>query len=267
MCVIISIYNEAETDKQKSFLADNLRQFSLTNPDGTAHFGVNTKHREKIRFARELRPSQQVFEEVLSRYNVNHFHFRNATSGKADDNNIHFWKYKNWLFGHNGTVGEYTNKRFSDSLILFRRLIKEKCFNGKHNIDLVKIAGIIKGISFWGRLIFINTESGSVYYMGDYKLYLIDKNILIVSSAPLNTEAGLSFYGIGFETENPANIIKKDIQGVFKINPFRREFKEYDIDFDGRSYWNNYDWRSYDMSDDLPKTKKQISLITKHGLI
>ena len=240
MCVIISIYNEAENESRKSLLADNLKSFSKQNDDGTAHFGFNANHPEKVRYVRDLKnETQEGFENILSRYNVNHFHFRSATKSKVSESNVHFWKYKNWVFAHNGIVSNFENEKTADSLILFRKLISENCFSGKHNINIQKITKIISTLSFWGRLIIINTDSKSAYYFGDYNLYLIDKKIMVISSTELN-QSEVKFYGRGFENDSMSeNIIHEKIDGIFKINPLKKHFKEYDVDF-SPSYKSRY---------------------------
>jgi hypothetical protein len=240
MCVIISIYNESKNDKRKSFLADNLKSFSKYNDDGTARYSFSSVADLPEQYTRDLKTTtQKGFESILEKYNINHFHFRNATKSKVKKDNIHFWKWENWLFAHNGICSDYENEKTADSYILFKKLIAEKCISGKHNINMQKIAKIVGGLNFWGRLILINTETKSTYYFGDWHLYLIDKNIMVVSTTTIGTGSN-SFYGIEFDATN-TEVVEKKMDGVFKINPVRKEFKEYDIEFSGKSYYyGNY---------------------------
>lgn len=262
-----------KTPQHSQNLIDNLYHYQVWNGDGTAHYGIDTARKGKMQYRRQLKLTGREFiTEALSRYNVNHFHFRKATTGKINDKNIHFWKWENWLFAHNGTVGVADDKgresEEADSLQLFNYLIAKKAVGKKNNINIKKICDLVGSLSFWGRLILINTETNSTYYFGDYKMYMLGSDILVVSSTDLNFGDIKGLYGIEFETDAlPFGVFKKDIDGVFKINPLNRKFKDYDLDFGGRGYgyynnsskWDNVE--TYKPAG-LPQDAKMVGL---HG--
>jgi hypothetical protein len=170
---------------------------------------------------------------LLKKYNVGHFHFRNATQGKIDTDNIHFWKYKNWIMAHNGQVYAEGTELLSDSNILFREFITAGIFE-KESLDINRINKIVKTKSFWGRLLFINTETKQSFYFGDFYLSVLDKKILVVSTKELQKD-NLSIYGLQFQTQN-TDIIEGKMEGIFRIDAKKQEFKKYKLEFNKKEY-------------------------------
>ncbi len=231
MCVIISIYNNKKNNRKQEFLVENLFKFNAWNGDGTAFYGFDTDKETKNGYMRELKTTgEDIFNDLLEKYNILHFHFRNATQGMINKNNIHFWKFKNWIMAHNGQVWGYdeTQDIFSDSQLLFRDLAKAGCFE-KDFLDINRINRIVSEKHFWGRLIFINTENKQAYYFGDFYLSVLEKEILIISTAPLKHN-DLILYGLQFKTEN-AEFIEGKIDGIFRIDAKKQATKRYKLPF------------------------------------
>jgi len=231
MCVIISIYNTKKDEKYNDVLKKNLFHFNTWNGDGKAHYGHGIEKGAKDKFSRQLKVTgEKWIDEVLDN-EVNHIHFRKATHGTVNVENVHFWESEEWIFAHNGMteVGAQRLGGSSDSKMLFEMLLKSGAIKGQ-NININRIADIVNGISFWGRLLIINRKTKSAYYFGDYHLYMLGKDMLVVSTQELTLNNGRSIYGIPFDYQS-TEILHNKFDGIMKINPIRREHKEYDIEF------------------------------------
>lgn len=245
MCVIISIYNNQNNRSKNQQLLDNLDHFQRENADGTAFFGWNTAHETKTGYLRSVKP-EEGFDKLLERYNIAHFHFRHATQGKINKDNVHFWKYKQWIMAHNGQIfggAEYQDE-LSDSNLLFRELAKVGVFE-KEKLDINKINKIVSQRYFWGRLIFVNTESKQTYYFGDFYLSVLDYNILIVSTQTLKKD-DLILYGMMFQVQS-RDIIEAKMEGIFKIDAKQEKLKKYKLNFNEKKYSDP--WPEWELND------------------
>ncbi len=237
-------------------LKKNLFHFQTWNDDGTAHYGHDNEKGGADKFMRQFKMTGQDWLGEAVEKEINHFHFRKATHGMVNLDNVHFWESDEWIFAHNGITetGATRLSGSSDSKMLFEMLLKNGAIKGQ-NIDIKRIADIIGEISFWGRLIIINRKTKSAYYFGDYHLYMLGKDILVVSSTELRLDNGRSIYGIPFNYES-TDILHNKFSGILKINPIRKEHKEYDIEFtpswhyQGMGGWNDLSELSED--DDIP---------------
>ena len=262
MCVIISIYNNKKSEEKRDFLTNNLSHFNTWNADGTAFFGFDTERETKNGLLRDLKMAgKEIFSDLLKKYNVSHFHFRNATQGKVDNENIHFWKYKNWIMAHNGQVYAEGTELLSDSNLLFRDFINAGVFE-KEYLDINRVNKIVKTKSFWGRLLFINTESKQSFYFGDFYLSVLDKKILVVSTTQLKKDK-LEIYGLEFQTQ-ASDIIEGKMEGIFRIDAKKQEFKKYKLEFNKKDY-SGGSFNEYDEYNGINRAEKKWKKKHKQG--
>lgn len=137
--------------------------------------------------------------------------------------------YSKLLCEHN----EIKSDIISDSNLLFREFIKNGIFE-KDILDINRVNKIVKSKTFWGRLLFINTETKQNYYFGDFFLSALNKNILVVSTKALEKDK-VSLYGMEFEGDNK-DIIESKIEGIFRIDAKKQEFKKYKLEFNKIDY-------------------------------
>lgn len=234
MCVILSVYQK--TPRKNFEILKKIEQFSESNRDGAGIVGLSLTD-NRLEINRKLKLKDIKVEKILANFEIVNIHLRNATSGKVNESNVHFWRKGNWLFCHNGVLSDYEklatekDKEASDSLILFNKMIETKCLNDKDDISIKKINKLFKTLSFWGRLVIINVKTKRVYYFGDFKAYMIDDNTLIVSTAEINFGSVKNFLGLEFENER-TDIKKKEIEGIFYFNPKQKKLKWLCEDFD-----------------------------------
>jgi len=253
MCVIISIYNNNKDKTKNDFLEKCLQEYQQGNVDGTAFFGYDSEKELKHGYLRELKPCKNLFGSLLEKYNIGHYHFRQATSGLKNIDNLHLWKYKNWVMAHNGVVYDEDNGGYlSDSNLFFKGLSKAGCFD-KDYLDINKINKIVCKKHFWGRLLFVNTDNKQVYYFGDFILSVVNNDILVVSTKKLASDV-LDLYGIRFETQNK-DIIQANLDGIFRIDSKKQIVKKYKLEFNKKDYSEGYKTKyvdpyvNYDLED------------------
>ena len=127
MCVILSIYQKTPIANQA--LIDKIKSLEKSNSDGIGIVAFNTKTKTNY-IQRNLDIDKIDLSKILSSFDIINIHLRNATAGKISKDNIHFWKYNNWVFSHNGQIFNYEklktqcSKEMSDSYIFFEKMIE-----------------------------------------------------------------------------------------------------------------------------------------------
>ena len=201
-------------------------------------------------------------------------HFRYATVGKKDINNVHGWQAGNYQFLHNGGINEYNysppsqnygyqtqvqtyEQEHSDSKLLFDDLRLEIAKKGdKHDKDVIEaIKQIINNVTFWGRAILVDTVKDIAYLFGDWYVYMCDDSYIIFSSADINVEQEyyLKSHGVRFEySEKPLKEMTFDgiatIRNFSKPNyrfRFRGDLKDYGYVDEDENYSRSYNFEQY----------------------
>lgn len=240
MCVILSIHQkEFNKDSQKKIMA-NIKTFQYQNDDGVGILAFNPNKRRYF-LHRSLKNENGLIAKTLSRYKNVNLHFRHATSGKVNEDNVHFWKNKNWLFAHNGAIGNFAfgkDSPLSDSNLLFRQLVFSKSLKDNHKIKYKRIDKFVKNLDFWGRFIIPNIHTQRIYFFGDFNTHLINDNTLVFASQELSfddEEKTKRFAGLTFDkkTASDRTLWKGEREGIFyfdlksgKTHNISNEFNE-----------------------------------------
>jgi hypothetical protein len=99
MCFNIVIYNPRNKNLERIFQVINRN--SIINNDGFSIWS-NSVYLRTLNF-NEFRKAQ----EQAIRDRIVHIHFRKASSGSVNLDNVHMWKINNYYVSHNGFVGIY----------------------------------------------------------------------------------------------------------------------------------------------------------------
>jgi len=250
MCIILSVYNDGKPEKEVvKRIKDIIIEESRFNGDGISILTINPDKPEKR--LKKLKLPEKAIDKLLSEnHNIN-FHLRNATTGKINTDNLHFWRYEDWYFGHNGMIAKYNfgkDAEKCDSLKFFEGLLGEKLIGDNGNINYKKIKKFSKTLGLWGRFILVNAKFKKVYYFGDWKVYFLKgekSKSLVISSKDLGFEKEQSFYGFEFQGKDD-NVLEDDFEGILVMDVKKKLHKIKDdepleTDFDARFGFEKYD--------------------------
>lgn len=159
-------------------------------------------------------------------------HFRMASSGLVNEDNVHGWDFGDWTFLHNGTIPDlvdYTlraTQAKTDSLKLF-----EELYDGLLEINPRKdnrVAEVINKVipkhNFYGRAILYNRATDKLYTFGDFEIYMIGNSHLIISSIRLHFDQMTTNQQHGFVFAAPKTklIGEGSIDGIGVVHNFHR---------------------------------------------
>lgn len=195
------------------------------------------------------------------------YHFRLATTGRKTLNNVHGWLKEGWEFYHNGTAFSYSdilNSELTDSLKFFKiilpafqqlTLTTSKNAKQKH---LQKIENISLTTGLTGRFLIANESRNEFYFFGDWRIYSINENYLIISSSTIelktpqakNSQVNLLGFTLKGEIEPIGfRIVQNWLEGVHYWLPAKSELvrlrkkfndKLYSYPYAGQYNNNNY---------------------------
>ena len=243
-------------------IKDILKAKMITNPDGFYLAGNGKALRTMDRKKAESVLDDLDMDILLS-------HFRIATQGKKELDNVQGWTIDNWTFIHNGSFGGYSEiGKFplqyekSDSLRFFEELLAKlkKVKSYKDKAVRQAIQDTISGTaSFWGRCVLHDRTSDRLFLFGDWHLYALADSHLIISSAKLDfgkTNKTKTINGLEFKfSGGNAEIGEGEIDGISVI----KNFSSYAWSFKQLGSLekpkNNFGFRT----DDKPKSKTVYS--------
>ena len=165
-------------------------------------------------------------------------HFRMATVGVKNVENIHGWEASGFQFLHNGMIRDYdyspktevgfTAKKetyvqeHSDSKLLFDALLLEITKQGNSDKKIIKaIKKVINNCEFWGRAVLIDKAQDKAFLFGDWHAYLCDNSYLIFSSTDINLEQdyAVKTHGVTFEYSTKP-LLESEFDGIAIIKRF-----------------------------------------------
>lgn len=156
----------------------NMLHFTINNDDGFALVAYN-KDKEIFNY-RTMKLGKFIKrimknKALLANVNLIHIHFRSATSGSVNKDNIHLWQIGNYRCGHNGMAykTDYQSKK-CDSLQLLEKLNLENIKELKKQINDNSAWGIFLCSSAKRIIAWCNSKT--------MKLSLVDKNTYVLSS-------------------------------------------------------------------------------------
>ena len=215
--------------KIKKVALEKLRE----NPDGSFIQSENVPLRTLDKSLAIKTIADMPFDNVL-------LHFRTATTGKVNLDNIHGWEQDSFQFLHNGWISDYSPKATSnfgygtatttlakdaehtDSYLLFMDLVKAINDRGRSDKKIIKsIKKVIKNCSFYGRAILVDKLQDKAFLFGDWYSYLADDSYLIVSSHDINLEQEyeVKSHGLRFEYSSKA-LLENEFEGIILIKNF-----------------------------------------------
>ncbi len=154
-----------------------------------------------------------------------HVHYRYATSGRIDENNIHLWKVGRYYASHNGSIPGYGNMEISDSLSWF--------LENEEDIEKEDLDALANSSSeAWG-VFLLSKEDMSKLMIGSagkpIQVQLLD-DVIILSSAKvdykpsLTTTEVIDIYGFSFTIKKkiaslpkPKRILKTTIENEWRL--------------------------------------------------
>lgn len=104
-------------------------------------------------------PSKEQVDKAVNQFGI--WHYRIASSGKVDKNNIHPFRVckSKYLLYHNGVLGEGT-KEMSDTACLAETL---------YNAPLNTVKSVLRSLSSGNRFLLVNAYDPTEYYLyGDW---------------------------------------------------------------------------------------------------
>ena len=239
MCYTAFIVKKQENKDFDKILKRELEKKQWENSDGFASLKLskNFEVKEYIRSVDYLPASKML--ESFNYYNL--FHFRLATAGKKDNQNVHLWKARNWIFSHNGSVMQFSDDIFSDSYLFFRLLCKNlpkdnRKLNDKHVAKALE--KWINKTDLYGRGFLLNLKHKKLYIFGNIEVYNYD-NYFILSSSKLDFQKKIKRFGTEFYLNY--EILKKEIRGYYVYNLNTNTLKKLkDTSSDYTSYYEYY---------------------------
>jgi len=193
------------------------------------------------------------FEKKLENLKIDnntllHMHLRKATSGGVSENNIHGWRFNNWLCSHNGYYGygyylSISKSKLDDNSDSYEFFSKnEEAINSEDvdKIDVDNFYGVAycNSINASKLLIISKHKTAKLYYL---------KNLVLISNESLDSILS-QYYQVGdlkFKMTVPKSEIENKIilldTNTFKILK-EKEIKDY-------YYYYSYRSKSYDFYD------------------
>ena len=155
-----------------------------------------------------------------------HLHYRFATSGKINTDNVHLWEIGGYYVSHNGSINGYGNTEVSDSLEWFTE--------NEENIEKEDLDALANSSSrgAWG-VFLLSKKDLSKIIVGSVgkqlQVFLLD-DILVLSSATLDYRSAImkidtiDVYGFSFtitrkitSLPKPKKILKTDILNEWRL--------------------------------------------------
>jgi predicted glutamine amidotransferase len=236
MCFILTAIKLQENEEAKNAILSILKEKQAMNPHGTASVCFDDKATE---IKRGLFDNWSDMKKTLDIFTITNYHFRQATIGKKNLKNVHFWKIGNWIFCHNGHIDAMGNEIESDSLVFFKSLIKKNYLTKDNQLKGKSIKEYVNTKDFWGRFLIINSKTKNIYFFGDYELYLVNKSYLVFTSTSVNFENKLDVMGLEFDIGESIETLDSKIDGIWMLNYKTQKFMQIFETF------KDYSWGAY----------------------
>jgi len=243
MCFILTAIKIKEDKNCKDIILDVMRGAQNHNANGTGAVAYKLNKSGKPVIKRDMAMTKAEMENDLKMFDVVSYHFRMATIGTISKKNVHFWKKGDWTFAHNGQIYDIGYNEKSDSLVFFEQLIKNDYIGKNGAIKYEKIKEFTNTFNFWGRFILINTRTKNIYFFGNFQFYLLNRAYMVITSATADFEGKVWVNGIDFDVENSIEVLEKNIEGIYMLNPRKGTFKQVSDDFitrTGRTYYHKH---------------------------
>jgi len=237
--------NKKQKKEVKNLLKEIFKEFRY-NDDGA--FLFNSSVNQIIRTLDYAQFEKKLQNLKIDNNTLLHMHLRKATSGSVSEQNIHGWRFENYICSHNGYYGYgyyYTlNKsKLDDNSDSYEFFEKNKDAINSENIEAIDVEGFY-GVAYCNsldssRLLIISKhKSAKLYYL---------KNLILISNESLDSILS-QYYTIGdlkFKMTVPKAEIENKIVLLdtesFKILK-QRDIKDY-------YYYYSYRSKNYDIYD------------------
>ena len=228
--------NKKQKKEVKNLLKEIFREFSY-NDDGA--FLYNSLTSQIIRTL-----DYNEFEKKLENLKINnntllHMHLRKATSGSISEQNIHGWRFDNYICSHNGYYGmSFSKKELNDNSDSYEFFNKNKDAINEEDIDNIDVDNFF-GVAYCNSL-----DSSKLLIISKHKtakLYYL-KSLVIISNESLDSLMS-QYYEVGdfkFKMTVPKTEIENKVV-LLDTNSFKilkqREIRDYYYYY---SYKSNY---------------------------
>jgi len=227
MCYILA-YN-VKSEKDKKFILETLKEKWRLNNNGISGVFNGSNSLRSMFF------SDNLIKQKIDKSNSGAFHLRLATSGSVDESNLHFWRFGDYFFAHNGYVMGLNSNTKADSLLFLERIFSDN----KDNV-IKKIKNGISKYRFSGRLIGINKDEAILF--GDWFIYYTKTGGVLISSSSLNKYLSKYIFlgDVSIEIKDEKFIIGEEkIDGIYRF-VFKKNVFEYIDEIKRFNYLNDY---------------------------
>jgi hypothetical protein len=159
-------------------------------------------------------------------------HCRASTVGKVNKSNVHGWKKRGWKFLHNGSVSGFAGQGIeqdkSDTLKFFEEFVQGMGESREETEVAMIIEDMVQVRQFWGRAMLLDEQSDKLYLVGDWELYIVDKQYVVLSSTAIGLDKIQQvedIHGFYFPHNAPSGlrIEHKQITGIGVIDDWSTE--------------------------------------------
>ena len=259
MCFILTAIKLSEDKNVEQAILDVMKEAQGRNANGTGAVAYRLDSRQKPVIRRDMLATTAEMANDLRVFDVVSYHFRMATIGTVNLENVHFWKKGDWAFAHNGQIYDVGYNGKSDSLAFFEQLIKNNYLGKNGKVKFEKIKEFTNTFNFWGRFIVINLKSKRIYFFGDFQFYLLNRAYMVITSAISDFEGKIWVNGIDFEVEGGIEVLEKEVEGVYMLDPKKGTFKQvFDKFIDTpRKYTNRHSTVNQQLSTTYPTVRSE----------
>ena len=251
MCVILSITQLKTNSKIQQDIVENIEGLKWYNKDGYGYVADNP-NKNDFTCRREMTCSSHRLWNTLLRYQMVNIHLRLATAGVVAQKNVHWWQKGDWFFAHNGAVSDYIDiSKKSDSYHFFEALTNFNYIGENGKIMPDKISQLKDETNFWGRLVLYNKRLKKNWFFGDFHLYNLANEVLVVATQELDFNEKSVLCGIEFSGYPSFKVAHQEIEGIFSLTVKNKRFTMFSDKFgSGTTYSNsNNGWKSYSETD------------------
>ena len=259
MCFILTAIKLSEDKNVEQAILDVMKEAQGRNANGTGAVAYRLDSRQKPVIRRDMLATTAEMANDLRVFDVVSYHFRMATIGTVNLENVHFWKKGDWAFAHNGQIYDVGYNGKSDSLAFFEQLIKNNYLGKNGKVKFEKIKEFTNTFNFWGRFIVINLKSKRIYFFGDFQFYLLNRAYMVITSGSSDFEGKIWVNGIDFEVDGGIEVLNKEVEGVYMLDPKKGTFKQvFDKFIDTpRKYTNRHSTVNQQLSTTYPTVRSE----------
>ncbi len=225
MCFILTAIKIEENDLARQGIFQVLKEEQIGNPHGTGALCFN-KDNNRVTHEKTMHSDWDTMKANVDNFDIINYHFRLATIGEKNVENVHFWKHGDWYFAHNGIIGGLGTAQESDSLIFFKELVRQKLLQKNGNVKCTEVKAYANTLNFGGRFLLVNTKTKNMYFFGDWNVCLLNKSYLAITSSSASFDIKYTILGLEFDQDIEIEKMEATMDGVWMYESKTKEFKQ-----------------------------------------